>query len=86
MYLFLPLSIRLHVFLNTVLILNIYIQPILLKVLFSHYPEMDDVINTKLKSKLQVYFKNVPVEVEKTEKLAGFASGNILLPVAKGYA
>ena len=56
------------------------------KVLFSHYPEMDDVINTKLKSKLQVYFKNVPVEVEKTEKLAGFASGNILLPVAKGYA
>lgn len=56
------------------------------KVLFSHYPEMDDATKTLLKSRLQVYFENVPVDVENTEVLAGFASGNVLLPVAKGYA
>lgn len=55
------------------------------KVSFSHFPEMDDAANAKLKSKLQVYFENVPVEVEKTETLAGFAGGNVLLPAVKGY-
>lgn len=53
---------------------------------FSHSPQFDEEKNTRLKVELEEYFENVPVEQVLTDNLAGFASGDILLSLAKGYA
>lgn len=56
------------------------------KIKFGHSPDLNEQKALRLKSSLSEYFENVPVEVEDFQNLSGFGSGEVMLPVAKGYA
>lgn len=55
------------------------------RVKFGHCPDLDAGKSARLKDSLSEYFENVPVETVDFQKLCGFGSGDVMLPVAKGY-